>query len=143
MDIKFNIPGKPQAKQRPRFTGHHAYTPKETVAYENWVRLCFQQTKAQKLTGEILSEMIFTFPIAASKSKKIKAKMMSGETCPTGKPDLDNLAKSVLDSLNGFAFDDDSQVVMLLVRKKYGTDPGVQVSLYDRTDEGEIEWPGM
>lgn len=142
MEIKFTIPGKPQAKQRPRFAGH-AYTPKETVAYENWVRLCFQQTKAQKLAGEILAEMVFTFPIAKTKPKKMKEKMLSGEICPTGKPDLDNLAKSVLDSLNGFAFDDDSQVVTLLVRKKYGTDPGVQISLYERKDEGETEWPAL
>ena len=35
----------------------------------------------------------------------------------TGKPDCDNIAKAVLDALNGVAFDDDAQVVTLLVRK--------------------------
>jgi Holliday junction resolvase RusA-like endonuclease len=33
------------------------------------------------------------------------------------KPDLDNLAKAVLDSLNGLAWVDDSQIYRLLVEK--------------------------
>ena len=30
----FNIPGKIQAKQRPRFNGKFVYTPKQTINYE-------------------------------------------------------------------------------------------------------------
>jgi hypothetical protein len=37
----FNIPGKIQAKQRPRFNGRYAYTPEKTVNYENWVKACY------------------------------------------------------------------------------------------------------
>ena len=33
------------------------------------------------------------------------------------KPDVDNIAKAVLDALNGIAYDDDSQVVELTVKK--------------------------
>ena len=34
-EIKFTIEGEPKGKGRPRFTrGGHAYTPKETVEYE-------------------------------------------------------------------------------------------------------------
>ena len=40
MKINFVIPGRVQAKQRPRFNGKFAYTPKQTVEYENWIRTC-------------------------------------------------------------------------------------------------------
>lgn len=38
---------------------------------------------------------------------------------PLKKPDSDNIAKIVLDSLNKIAFDDDAQVVELTVVKKW------------------------
>ena len=36
--------------------------------------------------------------------------------------DLDNMAKAVLDSLNGIAWDDDAQVRRLVVEKSYGVE---------------------
>jgi Holliday junction resolvase RusA-like endonuclease len=36
--------------------------------------------------------------------------------------DLDNCAKGVLDSLNGVAWHDDSQVSRLVLEKSYGTE---------------------
>ena len=36
------------------------------------------------------------------------------------RPDADNLAKIVLDALNGIAFADDAQVVELIVQKQFG-----------------------
>lgn len=38
---------------------------------------------------------------------------------PTGKPDVDKLARATLDSLTGLAFDDDSRIVELVVSKEY------------------------
>jgi Holliday junction resolvase RusA-like endonuclease len=35
------------------------------------------------------------------------------------KPDVDNLAKAILDALNGVAYEDDSQVYSLEVQKWY------------------------
>ena len=46
-EVRFTIPGKPFGKQRPRVVNRgkfsSAYTPKETVQYENLVKLYFQQ----------------------------------------------------------------------------------------------------
>ena len=106
--ISFEIPGKPQAKQRPRHGKGFTYTPKETVQFENWVRLCFRGQP--KLEGALVAELTFQF----QKPKTSKREY------PTTKPDSDNLAKSILDSLNGFAYDDDSQVVELHAKKVYG-----------------------
>lgn len=46
-----------------------------------------------------------------------------------GRPDCDNIAKSVLDALNGVAFADDSQVVSLAVVKKRAPTASVFVSM--------------
>ena len=55
--------------------------------------------------------------------------MMDGLVPHTKKCDCDNLAKSILDSLNGIAYDDDSQVCRLIVEKIYGENPRVEVKL--------------
>ena len=47
------------------------------------------------------------------------------------KPDLDNIAKIVLDSLNGLAYKDDRQVVSLKIEKHYADKPLVKVELYE------------
>ena len=53
--------------------------------------------------------------------------MLNNEIYPTIKPDTDNIAKSILDSLNGIAYLDDKQVVDLRVRKQYSEVPGVSI----------------
>ena len=45
------------------------------------------------------------------------------------KPDVDNIGKSILDSLNGIAYQDDSQVSEVHVSKKYGRTAGVEVEI--------------
>lgn len=47
----------------------------------------------------------------------------------TKKVDLDNVIKSVLDGLNGVAFDDDAQVAQITAFKFYGMVPGLEVTL--------------
>jgi Holliday junction resolvase RusA-like endonuclease len=55
--------------------------------------------------------------------------MLNGEIRHTKKPDCDNMAKIVLDALNGIAFDDDSQITDLIVHKQYGESPNVEIEL--------------
>ena len=131
---EFKIPGKAQAKQRPRMgrTGI-AYTPKETLVYENYVKMCYSDYANQfgwlpyenQVRAEI--EVLVAVPKSDSKTKK-KAKI-EGMIRPTVKPDCDNLAKSILDSLNGLAYKDDKQVVELFVKKYYAENAEVRVRL--------------
>ena len=53
--------------------------------------------------------------------------MLNNEIYPTTKPDTDNIAKSILDSLNGIAYKDDKQIVSLKVDKYYTEIPSVSV----------------
>lgn len=130
--MKIVIDGKPMGKQRPRFntkTGH-TYTPDKTVNYENWVKLCWrEQTKGEKLTGAIKADLKVFYPIPKTTSKKKRKFMLAGLERPTKKPDIDNIAKVILDSLNGLAYDDDKQIVFCAINKWYGENPRVEVIL--------------
>ena len=131
---EFKIPGKAQAKQRPRMgRSGIVYTPKETLVYENYVKMCYSDYAKQfewlpyenQVRAEI--EVLVAVPKSDSKTKK-KAKI-EGMIRPTVKPDCDNLAKSILDSLNGLAYHDDKQVVDLFVKKYYAENAEVRVRL--------------
>lgn len=137
MRINFIIQGKVQAKQRPRFNGKFAYTPKETVAYENWVKTCYlEKYRGQKpLEKPLKVKIIAYYDIPKSTSKKKRQQMLDNEIFPTVKPDTDNIAKSVLDSLNGIAYVDDKQVVKLIVEKYYATTPNVTVMIEEVQNE--------
>lgn len=134
MTFTFEIVGEPQGKGRPRFSTKggfvKTYTPEKTASYENFVKLCYlNKYKGQKLDGEIIAEIIAYFSIPKSFSKKKRVQAIEGKIMPTKKPDTDNIAKTILDSLNGIAFEDDKQVIALLVKKLYGEEAKVVVSL--------------
>lgn len=120
---EFFVPGKPVGKGRPKFTKDgHAYTDDQTKTYEQSVAVCFKAKRGKNAGDAPVSVFMTAFygiPKSWSKVKKERAK--NGEIVP-GKPDADNVAKAVLDGLNGVAYNDDRQVKSLLVRKQYCTD---------------------
>ncbi len=133
-EVDIIVPGKPFGKQRPRMSRRGkfttTYTPKETVEYENLVKLSYYtSTGDTKLKGAIKAEIKGVFPIPKAVSKKQREKMLSGEIKYTKKLDCDNMAKCVLDALNNIAYDDDSQVYDLKVTKEYGENPRVEIIL--------------
>jgi len=88
----------------------HNYTPaKDPVnVFKAAVQLCFHRAYAgPPLTGPLRLECVFIFP--RPKSKVWKTKPMP-RVPHTGKPDRDNLLKSLQDALNGLAYRDDSQI---------------------------------
>lgn len=139
MKRNFNIPGKVQAKQRPRFNGKFAYTPKETIAYENWVRTCYlEKYRGQPILENPLKvKIIAYYEIPKSTSKKRRLEMKDDKVFPTVKPDTDNIAKSILDSLNNIAYLDDKQVVKLEVEKYYSDVASVVVMIDELENERE------
>ncbi len=133
MKVDFVIQGKVQAKQRPRFNTHtgRTYTPNKTINYENWVKICYlEKYKDKELMDKPLRVTIRAFlEIPKSTSKKKKQQMLDNEILPMVKPDTDNIAKSILDSLNGIAYKDDKQVAELIVYKFYNDTPYVNVTI--------------
>jgi len=123
------IPGKPVGKGRPRFGNGFTYTPQKTVDFENLVKLSYMQAYpgADLLEGPLVAGIHAYFPIPASVSKKKRATME--DTPYPHKADCDNIAKAVLDALNGVAYDDDAQVTSLIVKKSYSERPRTVVKL--------------
>lgn len=132
--IEFTVLGPPRGKQRPRVCKGHAYTPKETVLYEKLVREVYVSEKLPMLTGALAASITAYFPIPKSTPKKYLENMRRGITYHTKKSDADNVAKIILDSLNGIAYKDDSQVSILHIVKKYGDEPRVEVNLSEVTE---------
>ena len=118
------VEGKIKGKQRPRFntkTGR-AFTPNDTVSYENWIRYCYREQCGEMLEGSIKAEIHVYYKIPKSYTKKRVELIRQGKERPCKTPDADNIAKIVLDSLNKIAFGDDAQVVELVVIKKWTED---------------------
>jgi Holliday junction resolvase RusA-like endonuclease len=117
--------GRPQAKQRPRFSRYGAvYTPKETRDYEKLIRAEAALTwQKHPLQGPVALRLTFF----VEPMKKVKREY------PTARPDLDNYVKAITDALNEVVWVDDSQIVDIHASKRFGT-PRVEVEI---TELGE------
>lgn len=122
--IGFLIEGEPVAKGRPRFRvmGKFVttYTPKKTKDEENRLKKYFKEHYFDNpIDCPCKIKLEFSFGIPTSYSKKKIGNMIADGLWHTKKPDCDNLAKTILDSMNGIVLKDDSCVVGLDVQKKY------------------------
>lgn len=141
MTVQFTIPGAPVPKGRPRFTVRggfaSAYTPAETRKYEACVRAlavaAMRGAEPSSAPIEVLMELRMQIPASWSQKKRVAAS--EGKVRATKKPDLDNIAKGVLDACNGVLFFDDGQIVALTVRKLYHAVPCVIVAVRDAGGE--------
>lgn len=124
--IEFTVYNEVLGKARPRFkrVGNYVqtYTDEKTVNYENLVKLSYVNSNCESyLEGEPLwCEIKTYFTPPKSTSNKKRKQMLEGTIRPTKKPDPDNIAKGILDALNKVAFNDDTQIVSLIVTKEYG-----------------------
>lgn len=125
----FTIPGKPRGKQRPRFTSNrHPYTPSETKEYEKLVGMCYQAAGGQMMEGLIAVDIVAQFAPPKSLSKAKKLELLATKYVGK-KPDGDNIAKIILDGLQGVAMADDALVAHLTVTKIYGETDQVTVTV--------------
>lgn len=141
--VQFFVPGEPRGKERPRpGKNGRMYTPKKTKKYEALIEeCCINQCPGRQpeYTGNIVAQIECLYPIRKSAPKKKRAEMLAGMIRPTKTPDLDNIAKAVLDAINTIAYKDDAQVVEISITKWYAPveDAGVQVAI--QYEDGE-DW---
>ena len=130
MRITFTVPGRPVPKGRPRVTRFGTYTPEATRNYERSVRESWESQSGQFFPEGVPIEVHVTahFPIPDSCSKKRRA-ALDGAPHTQHRGDLDNVVKSVLDALNGFAFPDDCAVCSILAYKDYRPEPSTEVTI--------------
>lgn len=130
--IRFAIPGEPQGKGRARATRTgRMYTPQKTAAYEGLVALAARDAMAghPPFDMALLVQIDAVHSVPASWSRKKRAEALAGRLRPTVKPDIDNVAKAIADGGNGVVWQDDRQIVSLMVRKTYGERPEVRVTV--------------
>ena len=112
-DFSFCVIGNPIPKGRPRLGyRRRVFTPQRTLDYERLVAV-----EAMTQGVRCVSD---TLRVEADFYRSTKHRV-----------DLDNLIKSILDALNGIAYDDDVQIVQLEARKDYDKKhPRAEVRIY-------------
>jgi len=134
--FRFTVLGLPFPQPRPRANNRgefvRMYTPDPTGRLGAWKRAIALQSKAAGVRRIQEGPVSVTIVIFLPRPKThFRSGLRAGELRPgaptypvaMSRDDVDNHAKSVLDSLTGIAWNDDAQVVKLAVVKKYEVSP--------------------
>jgi Holliday junction resolvase RusA-like endonuclease len=134
--IAFYVPGSPVAFARSGGNGTIRFTPKRQRDFMALVRLAAAKAMdgGPPMAGPVAMTVKATYLVPKSWPKK----RVAAARWRTAKPDADNLAKLVADSINEIVYVDDAQVAELVVQKRYGPLAGVTVSVAP-LDEGGAE----
>ena len=140
-EVELVILGKPIAKMRPRVSMKNGiirtFTPKETEDYEKKVAKEYKTHYVKPMFSEedlISAMVIYYFGLNKSDfgkkglNKSDREKM--GRGFATIHKDIDNLLKTIFDSLNGICYPDDMQIVQVFAEKRYTAEtPRVEIEL--------------
>lgn len=147
--FSFTVPGAPQGKGRPRFTRKGIpYTPPATRAAEKRVRACYVEASGPRFPDDVAIAMALDVRVARPTSHSLVGGDLSkrgrGHPLPIGRGtvDVDNVAKLVLDALEGVAFRNDAQVTILVVERSWAI---LRQRPHDLDDNYDLdEWlPGV
>ena len=117
--------GHIQPKQRPRISNGKAFTPKETRQFEAKVKKWAQECHMTVCTYPV-EVFIHMMERTTDKEKIFHSKL--GLVYPM-RGDIDNLAKSILDALNGIAYVDDKQIINLSLMREYRATAGFTITI--------------
>ena len=149
-ETKLRVSGTPKAQPRAKARcvngTAYIYNPSSANSWKRNIRQTALEEGIKKVPGPVAISLFFRFPRPKShfgtgrNAHLVKA---SAPSFHAQKPDTDNLAKAVLDSLcDGGFIDDDANVVSLLVCKSWeslGEPAGVDI----RIMSSEIEPPAL
>ena len=123
--LTITVPGRPQAWQRAgRSANGGHFTQARTAKAERSIAWhAIQQVGQRSMQGALAVSLWVGMGVPRSWPAGRKAEALAGRLRPATKPDADNLAKTVLDALNGVLWADDSQVVDLVVSKHFIDQP--------------------
>jgi Holliday junction resolvase RusA-like endonuclease len=134
LPLVIQLDGEPGAKLRVRFDprSKRAYQPDKVLRYEGRLAHAGQLAMdgAELLDGPLKVAIDAFFSIPVSRSKKWRQAALDGDARPEKKPDVDNVAKIVMDGLNGIVWVDDVLIVELTVRKFYSDHPRMVVKVH-------------
>ena len=136
MEINYTVVGIPKPQARPKVFHRTLKNGKNFVSTyspkTDWFGLVYTEslkiknTLKNRLVGALELNLTFCMPIPKSISKKKREQLHY----VTKKPDVDNLAKAVMDAINQVGiWEDDSQVSRLVVSKIYSDEPRCIISI--------------
>lgn len=121
---------KPVGKQRPRLCNGRVYTPEKTKNAERDIVLLvsnYMRSHGIQITNKPVSvELVFYFQDPKNKNEFFQLWRLYDK-----KPDLDNMAKTVLDALNNLLYYDDAQVCKLTCEKFYSPKQGIYLKVLE------------
>ena len=125
--VQFTIPGEPVPFARAGSLGRRRFTPKRQSDFMGAVKtIAAAAMQGQPpLAGPVSMDVRAVYLIPESWSRKRKA----AAYWKASKPDADNVAKILKDSMSTIVFGDDAQVAHLNVVKIYGPVAFVRVSV--------------
>lgn len=144
--LKFTVLGNPVGKQRVRFnpdapkrfnpktkkfTRRYGKTPAKTVSYEKLIRqecqVAMFSQKFKQLEVAVQVDLYIFCPIPQKLKITHQKDSISCYPLPICHPDGDNVAKAILDALNGVLYRDDRQVSDISIKKRYSDNPRVEI----------------
>lgn len=134
--IRFEVAGKPVPWARSGGNGKVRFTPAKVRHNQNYIKMLAAEAMKGRppMDGPLRLSMAAVLPVPSSWTKKKQAQALNKEIFPTGKPDLDNLVKSVKDACNQIVYVDDAQVVFSSQGKSYGDRPRLIIEIAPVTE---------
>lgn len=138
VNIRFLVQGEPKPQPRPRAfarkmaSGHFAARVFDAGTAEAWKSQVAAASQPflppSPYTGALCVTLVFDLPRPKGHYTTKGALTSSAPAHPTGRNDVDNLAKAVLDALTQIGlWQDDGQVVQLSVAKQYAQRGGALI----------------
>jgi crossover junction endodeoxyribonuclease RusA len=142
VELSFDVLGRPAPQGSKKSIGNNRFVEasKFLPAWRNAVKIAAEQAVIvngwARVSGPVEVEIMFYLerPSSISRTKR---------PYPIVPPDSDKLARGCLDPMTGLVYDDDSQVIRLLVWKTYADtrEPGafVRVAELSQFDNGAFQ----
>ena len=142
MNLSFTVYGRPQpqgsAKSFIPKGWNRAVITTDNKTLKPWRQdvsdtACIQMRDGAPSNEAIIVRVNFYFERPRSTSKKILSKIT--------KPDVDKLARGILDSLTGIAFRDDAQVIALETYKHFGLPERAEIEVCELSIREDFSIP--
>ena len=130
--IKFLIKTRPKPQQRHRNSGGRFQYDPSAKDKRDFLLQAKQYAPKKPISSNIDMEITFCYKRPRSHYRSKNKKLILKDDVPFykgSKADIDNLAKFVIDSLNGVFYKDDCQVVSLSSYKVWGSEDYIYVKI--------------
>ena len=135
MEIHLEILGNPKAQARHRHFSrgkfHGTYDPSSTEK-DTFASIIQRQAPSEAISDPISLEVVFYMARPKNHYGSGKNSELLKDSAPeyhSGKPDIDNLTKFVMDSMNRIFWRDDGLISVLSAKKVYSERPRTEINI--------------